>query len=110
MREKKMNFLRSEEGYSGPATLVIDGPEFRVEVRLRGQFQPIDGRYHWYGRITSHDGLTTALGSARASGVLSTPEGSAACELSDRDPWGRYRVTGVSGAPYATPGYATPPG
>ena len=39
------------EGYTGPATLVVGGAEFAVEVDLRGHFQPIDGYYHWYGRI-----------------------------------------------------------
>lgn len=105
-----MDQLPEQDSYEGPATLIIDGAEYRVQVRLRGQFQPIDGRYHWYGRIVAHGGLTAALGSARAAGVLSTPDGSAACELSDPDPWGRYRVTGVSGAPCATPAYAASAG
>ena len=103
-----MDHPHDEDGYAGPATLIIDKADFRVEERLRGQFQPIDGRYHCYGRIAALDGLTAALGTAKAPGVLSTPEGSADCELSDPDPWGRYRVTGVSGTPYATPAYATP--
>ena len=103
-----MDHPHDGDGYAGPAALIIDKTEFRVQVRLRGQFQPIDGRYHWYGRIAAHDGLTATLGTARAQGVLSTPEGRADCELSDPDPWGRYRVTGTSGTPYATPAYATP--
>ncbi len=38
-----------EEQYDGPAT-VAGTP---VEVRLRGHFEPIDGRFHWWGRIGS---------------------------------------------------------
>jgi hypothetical protein len=96
-----MGDCRDEDGYAGPATLTVGQSEFQVEVRVRGQFQPIDGRYHWYGRIARHDGLSAALGSSRAAAVLSTPEGSAPCDLSDPDPWHRYRVTGISTPPYS---------
>ena len=53
------------------------GRRFDVQVRLRGHFQPIDGRYHWYGRIDAHEGAGRLLGSGRASAVLTTAEGSA---------------------------------
>ena len=91
-----------EDGYTGTAALTVGAAHFEVTVELRGFFQPIDGRYHWHGRIGRHDGLTAALGSARATGTLSTPEGHAPCELSDPDPWQRYRVAGVSAPPFAT--------
>ncbi len=88
------------DGYTGPATLLVNGSQWQVQVELRGHFQPIDGRYHWYGRIAAHDGLPRVLGTGRSHGELTTPEGSAPCELSDPDPWHRYRVTGVSTPPY----------
>jgi cation diffusion facilitator CzcD-associated flavoprotein CzcO len=91
-----------EDGYSGPAMLETGDARLAVQVRLRGYFEPIDGRYHWYGRVAAHDGLTSLLGPGRASGVLTTPEGSAPCDLSDPDPWRRYRVSGISTPPYAT--------
>lgn len=89
-----------DDGYAGPATLTVAGQEFSVGVRLRGAFQPIDGRYHWYGRVDRHDGLLAALRSGNTSGLLTTPGGSAPCDLSDPDPWGRYRVAGISAPPY----------
>jgi cation diffusion facilitator CzcD-associated flavoprotein CzcO len=89
------------DGYEGPATLAVGGVRVAVQVRLRGHFQPIDGRYHWYGRVEPNDSLPGLLGPGRAHAVLTTPEGSATCELSDPDPWQRYRVTGVSTPPYA---------
>jgi cation diffusion facilitator CzcD-associated flavoprotein CzcO len=70
---------------------------------LRGRFEPIDGRYHWYGRLNRDDGLTATLTQGRGTGVLTTPQGAAACEVSDPDPWQRYRVTGSSRPPFATP-------
>lgn len=88
------------DGYSGPARLTLGGASFDVTADLRGRFEPIDGRYHWYGRLARHDGLTAALPQGRGSGVLTTPEGDAACELSDPDPWHRYRVTGSARPPF----------
>lgn len=91
------------DGYEGPAELMVGRSRFAVRVRLRGHFQPIDGRYHWYGRLDAHGGLDDVLRDSRSGGVLTTAEGSAPCELSDPDPWGRYRVSGISTPPYATP-------
>jgi cation diffusion facilitator CzcD-associated flavoprotein CzcO len=92
----------SGDGYRGPAMLAVNGSRFSIQVELRGHFQPIDGRYHWYGRVGEHPELHGLLGEARAAAVLTTPEGSAPCELSDLDLWRRYRVTGVSTPPFAT--------
>src|SRR5262249_57054782 len=80
----------------------IGRSRFDVRVRLRGHFQPIDGRYHWYGRVSAHEGLDAVLASGKAAGVLTTAEGSASCELSEPDPSRRYRVTGMSTPPFRT--------
>ena len=92
--------LGDSDGYEGTAVLEVDRSRFDVQVRLRGHFQPIDGRYHWYGRIDAHEGLDELLGSGKATGVLTTAEGSAACALSEPDPSRRYRVTGISTPPF----------
>ena len=97
-----MNGTGHDDGYDGPATLAVGPDEFAVRVHLRGVFQPIDGRYRWYGRIEQHEGLAAALGTRRAAGRLTTPAGSASCELSDPDPWQRYRVAGASTPPFDT--------
>jgi hypothetical protein len=92
-----------EDGYTGPATLVVDGTELEVEVELRGHFQPIDGYYHWYGRLAQHDALDDLVKGRKKPGELRTPEGSARGELSDPDPWGRYRILGTSTPPFTVP-------
>jgi cation diffusion facilitator CzcD-associated flavoprotein CzcO len=92
--------LGDSDGYEGTAALEVDRSRFDVRVRLRGHFQPIDGRYHWYGRIDAHEGLDELLGARKATGVLTTAEGSAPCELSEPDPSHRYRVTGISTPPF----------
>ncbi len=89
------------DGYSGAALLRMGEQRFDVQVELRGFFQPIDGRYHWYGRIAADDRLAQALGGQRAAGVLDTGLGASPCELSEPDLWGRYRVTGRSAPPFA---------
>ena len=88
------------EGYDGPARLRAETETVDVEVRLRGMFQPIDGRYHWYGRVASHADVDALVESGAAAVVLETSHGSAAGRLSDRDPWGRYRVAGTGRPPF----------
>jgi hypothetical protein len=95
--------MSDEDGYTGPATLVVDGVEFAVSVVLRGVFEPVDGRYHWYGRVQADAALTEKIGGRKGSGVLRTPLGSATGVLSDPDTWGRYRITGTSRPPFAVP-------
>jgi hypothetical protein len=92
-----------EDGYTGPATLVVDGTELTVEVNLRGHFQPIDGYYRWYGRITANERLAALAGGRKTAVELRTPVGSAQGEVSDPDPWDRYRVMGTSTPPFHVP-------
>ncbi|MFH8369673.1 DUF4873 domain-containing protein [Streptomyces sp. NPDC018031] len=89
-----------EDGYHGAATLRVAGEEHTVSVVLRGYFQPIDGRYHWYGRLGADRDLVTRLGGKRVAAVIRTPEGEARGELSDPDPWDRYRITGTQTPPF----------
>ncbi|TNC23197.1 DUF4873 domain-containing protein [Amycolatopsis alkalitolerans] len=92
-----------EDGYTGPAKLVVGEREFAVDVEMRGHFQPIDGRYHWYGRVARHDDLEALLGGRKRAAEIHTPDGSARGELSDPDPWGRYRILGASTPPFTVP-------
>jgi hypothetical protein len=83
------------EEYAGPARLLIAEKLVPVEVHLRGTFQPIDGRFHWIGRIRTP--LEVSSGSEV---VLSTEHGSATGKLSDVDPWGHFRISGVGRPPF----------
>lgn len=88
-----------EPGYDGPAELLSRHRSVRVAVRLRGVFQPIDGKYHWHGRVAA-DPSVAELARSGAPVVLRTPEGQAPARLSDEDPWGRFRVTGTGRPPF----------
>lgn len=92
-----------EDGYRGPATLLLDGVELAVTVTLRGNFEPVDGRYHWYGRLQPSDALAEKVGARKSPAVLRTPVGEAGGVLSEPDPWGRYRITGTSRPPFEIP-------
>lgn len=83
------------EAYDGPARI----REIEVAVRLRGHLEPIDGRFHWWGRIAADP----EIGAEHRSGgevTLTTPHGEAVGRLSDVDPWGRFRVSGTGRPPF----------
>ncbi|MFD9895503.1 DUF4873 domain-containing protein [Amycolatopsis sp. NPDC059027] len=92
-----------EDGYNGEATLVVDGTELAVKVDLRGYFQPIDGYYRWYGRIAADEKLTELAGGKKKTVEIRAGERSASGEISDPDPWGRYRIMGTSTPPFHVP-------
>ena len=82
-----------------PATsLETTGDSITVAVTLRGRFEPIDGRYHWYGRLAPDEALSRWQPGTTV--VLTTPGGSATGRLSDLDPWGRYRISGTGRPPF----------
>ncbi|MGI5127653.1 DUF4873 domain-containing protein [Pseudonocardia sp. CA-107938] len=87
----------AEDGWSGPATLVVDGREIAVHALLDARHEPVDGRLHWFGRLRPDGGdIPTADGPVE----LRTKEGSAQGRLGEADPWGRHRITGVGAPPY----------
>jgi hypothetical protein len=90
----------SDAGYSGSVTLVVNDQEIAGEAELRGHFEPIDGRYHWYGRVSANPVLDALL-TGPVSVELRTSEGSApASKLGDTDTWGRLRISGVGRPPF----------
>lgn len=88
-----------EEAYDGPADVLLGGGQVTVSVRLRGHFEPIDGRFHWWGRLHASTELDSAVQSGETV-QLQTPYGTAAGRLSDVDPWGRFRIAGTGRPPF----------
>ena len=89
-----------DEGFHGLAWLTIGEVRIEVTADLRGHFEPIDGRYHWYGRLARDERLAGLVEGGRASGVIETEHGSAPCDVAEPDLWDRYRVTGYSTPPF----------
>lgn len=94
-----MTDIHEPVGYDGPAEVLTGDVSVAVTVRLRGAFQPIDGHFHWYGRLDQHPSIAE-LGRAGARVELRTPYGQAEGRLSDEDPWGRYRIDGTGRPPF----------
>lgn len=90
-----------DDDYRGPATIRSADRELPAEVVLRGFFQPIDGKFHWYGRVAADAAIDEFAAGRKAEVVLRTPDGEAPGTLSEPDPWGRYRITGTGKPPFA---------
>ncbi|WP_328914603.1 MULTISPECIES: DUF4873 domain-containing protein [unclassified Streptomyces] len=89
-----------DDGYEGPAVLVVGEERFTLRARLCGQFQPLDGLYRWYGRLDPHEGLSRLVGDRSADVVLETEEGGARGRITEPDLWNRYRIEGTSVPPF----------
>lgn len=87
-----------QASYDGPATLLTDGVAVDLQVRLRGRFEPIDGRFHWWGRVAADASLEDSRSGSAIT--VRTSYGEALGRLSDRDPWGRFRITGTGRPPF----------
>lgn len=89
-----------DDGYEGPAEIVDGDRVIAVDVKLSGQFEPISGSYHWYGRVAASPQVAALNESGVRQVVLRTPFASVATALTDVDPWGRPRVEGFGAAPF----------
>lgn len=87
------------EEYAGPAEVVGGDEPIAVEVQLRGHLEPIDGLFHWFGRIAKNPQLDTRHRSG-STVVLKTPHGRSEGRLSDVDTWGRFRISGTGEPPF----------
>jgi hypothetical protein len=90
------------DGYDGPAELLDGAATIPVTVTLTGHFDPISGKYSWYGRVAASPAVA-ALVEAGARAVRRTPHAEVETALSDVDPWGRARVEGFGSAPFDVP-------
>jgi hypothetical protein len=93
--------MTPDDGYEGPAELVVDGAAVAVTVTLAGHFDPITGSYSWYGRVASSPQVAQLVADGARRVVLRTPHSAVETTLSDVDPWGRPRVQGFGAAPFA---------
>ncbi|MFC9517561.1 DUF4873 domain-containing protein [Nocardiaceae bacterium NPDC056970] len=96
---------RDEEDYRGPAVLDGAGLSLDVDVHLAGHLDPIDGRYHWYGQVRGDERVAHLNRPDAGVPTLRIGAGPAVdATLTERDPWGHFRVTGVGSPPFALDG------
>ncbi len=66
-----------------------------VEVALAGHFDPISGKYSWYGRVAASPEVAELVADGVAHGAAAhAARRRSRRGLSDIDPWGRPRVEG----------------
>jgi hypothetical protein len=89
-----------EDGYDGAAELLDGDSVIPVTVKLAGHFDPISGKYSWYGRVAAGPEVAALVAAGVRRVRLRTPHGEVETALSDVDPWGRPRVEGFGQAPF----------
>jgi Domain of unknown function (DUF4873) len=93
----------ADVGYEGPVRVYLDGSVVEVDARLHGFFQPIDGSYHWYGRLAPDDRIGDLVAERGRAGIeVSVGDGApVTARLGERNPWGGHRITGIGAPPFA---------
>jgi len=89
------------DGYAGPVVVVAGDVTVRADARLTGRVEPVDGRFHWGGRLAPNAELAGLVrGGARA--VLLRLDNGPSCDarLQEVDPWGGVRVSAVGSPPW----------
>jgi Domain of unknown function (DUF4873) len=92
-----------DRGYDGPVRVHLGESVVEVRGQLHGFFQPIDGSYHWYGRLAPDDRLSAQV-AERGRTAIEIAVGAGArvpARLGERNPWGGHRITGTGAPPFA---------
>jgi hypothetical protein len=93
--------IAGEDGYRGPAEVIAGDTVVAVQVELAGHFEPISGKYSWYGRVSASPQVAALVERGSRTVRLRTPHATVDTTLGDVDPWGRPRVSGFGAAPFA---------
>ncbi|WP_183093083.1 DUF4873 domain-containing protein [Nocardioides stalactiti] len=89
------------DGYDGPATLLVGGEVLAVAVHLAGHLEPLDGLYHWYGRIDGTPDVVALKEGGATTGELAIGDRAPApVRLAELDVWGHVQVNGAGAPPY----------
>lgn len=89
------------EAYSGHAFVQIESERYPATVVLAGHFEPLDGRYHWGGRILPLREVAEAVRSGVRSATLHVEDRAFAVHLAEVDPWSGVRIRASGTPPWA---------
>ncbi|MCZ7437851.1 DUF4873 domain-containing protein [Micromonospora sp. WMMC241] len=71
-----------------------------VRLHAAGRWEPVDGRYHWAGRIEPEPRVARLLRAGRRDVEVRIGDRVAPARLTEVDPWGGVRITGVGPPPW----------
>ena len=72
-----------------------------MTVHLDGHLEPLDGRFHWYGRIERSAAVDAVKDAGATTGILAIDgRPPAELRLAEYDPWGHVQVNGTGAPPY----------
>lgn len=91
------------ETYDGPLEIQGAGSSLTVAAHLSGFFQPIDGTYHWQGRLQPSAALTDLAAEVGRKEIRVSVPGAprVVAKLGEANPWGGYRIGGLGRPPFA---------
>ncbi|GIE94676.1 DUF4873 domain-containing protein [Paractinoplanes rishiriensis] len=93
--------MADEEEYRGPATVRVGEADLPVEVRLSAHFEPLEGRFRWAGRTTPDQVLRERVSGGLREATLTIPGSEKQkVRLSEPDPWGGVRLSGIGKPPW----------
>ena len=90
---------RAEQAYEGAATLTINDIHRRVHVRLTGNIDPLDGKYHWQGTIL--DPLPSEVLRRTRQATLDAGARRATARITEQTAQGLHSIAGVGTPPFA---------
>ncbi|EOM76681.1 DUF4873 domain-containing protein [Rhodococcus rhodnii] len=103
LRSEGFDHMGESEGYRGNASVSVPGAPTAIDttVDLMGSFEPISGRFHWYGRVR---GLADALPDldlpTGTELTVDTPDATVTVVVTGRDLWGSHMVDGRGAPPF----------
>lgn len=91
-----------EVAYDGKALLSLGDDAVTAFVVLTGHWEPLDGKYHWYGRVTGTVSVRAMKERAPRGAVEITVVGHepVPARLTEIDPHGNVRVEGTGMPPF----------
>jgi hypothetical protein len=93
--------MADDEAYAGRAVVQIESVHYPATIVLAGHFEPLDGRYHWGGRILPVGEVAEAVRRGVHGATLHIGDRRFAVHLTEVDPWCGVRVRAVGPPPWA---------
>jgi hypothetical protein len=101
----------SEDGYDGAATLRGAELEIPVRITLSGHVDPLDGRFHWGGRIGPDARVVRLIREGKREITLQVDGARPLpARLTEVDPWGGVIVAATGHPPWPAPEVSTEDG